>query len=73
MYSKEEINGIKSYVWDVEDMLNTSTRDHHLSMSYGKPDGTSESDWQDAVVAEGARLDKQWAHLRELKKQYGIQ
>jgi hypothetical protein len=72
MYSKEEMKGIKAYIWDVEDMLNTSSRDHHLSMAYGKPAGTSESEWQAAIDAEGARLDKQWSDLRALKKQYGI-
>jgi hypothetical protein len=72
MYSGKELKAIKEYVWNVEDMLNTSTRDHHLSMAYGKPSDTSETDWQNAIAAEGKRLGMQWQHLRELKKQYGV-
>jgi len=72
MYTKSELQGIKEYIWSVEDMLNTSTRDHHLSMAYGKPSDTSEEAWQAAIAAEGKRLDVQWEHLRSLKKQYDI-
>jgi hypothetical protein len=71
MYSKSQLQAIKEYIWDVENALNTSSTNHFNSLGR-KPAGMSEETYHSRVRAEGARLDKQWKHLRELKKQYGV-
>lgn len=70
-YTAAEKQAIKEYIWDVENALNTSSTNHFNSLGR-KPAGMSEETFHAAVAAESTRLNKQWKHLRELKKQYGV-